>query len=417
MQGLAPLQGVLSRFANSFGAMVDQMTKDGSLQAAMDGFVQLIEAVLQSLPQLLPPLIQLGVVLLPIVAKAFTLLADAVSAIIGWLGQRLPAATDAAGRGLKVVGAYVQEHVLPPLRELWRFIQVNIVPILQQLWHFITDDVVPALVSFARTVGEGLAEAFGIVSRAVGDHKQQLIELWNAFKDVVKFLVKDVIPIVGQAVRIAFLVVAVQIAAVIRVVALLVRAFNGMVVAAKAVAGAVRAIGSALTTAYNAVVGFGGRVLSFFGGLPRRLAGAAGNMWGWIKEGFRAAVNGLIDIWNSIHFPRMSITFPKVHIPGTNVDIGGGNFGFGPYYVPQIPHMASGGIVKARPGGTLALLGEGGRDEAVTPLGTGGQGESVHVVIDVVGGDGKITRAIRDAIQHAVRTQYGGSVQRWAGVT
>lgn len=38
---------------------------------------------------------------------------------------------------------------------------------------------------------------------------------------------------------------------------------------------------------------------------------------------------------------------------------------------PNVPAMADGGIVKARNGGTLALIGEGGRDEAVVPLGRG----------------------------------------------
>jgi hypothetical protein len=37
-----------------------------------------------------------------------------------------------------------------------------------------------------------------------------------------------------------------------------------------------------------------------------------------------------------------------------------------------IPGLADGGIVKARNGGTLALIGEGGRDEAVVPLGRNG---------------------------------------------
>lgn len=50
---------------------------------------------------------------------------------------------------------------------------------------------------------------------------------------------------------------------------------------------------------------------------------------------------------------------------------------------PDIPHLASGGIVMARPGGTLALLGEGGRDEAVVPLGPGASGlGGVHIHID-----------------------------------
>jgi len=38
------------------------------------------------------------------------------------------------------------------------------------------------------------------------------------------------------------------------------------------------------------------------------------------------------------------------------------------------PEMASGGVVRARPGGTLARIGEGGRDEAIIPLGAGGIG-------------------------------------------
>ena len=37
-----------------------------------------------------------------------------------------------------------------------------------------------------------------------------------------------------------------------------------------------------------------------------------------------------------------------------------------------VPEMANGGIVRARSGGTLALLGEAGRDEAVIPLGKSG---------------------------------------------
>jgi SLT domain-containing protein len=41
-------------------------------------------------------------------------------------------------------------------------------------------------------------------------------------------------------------------------------------------------------------------------------------------------------------------------------------------------HFSKGGYVRARPGGTLALLGEGGRDEMVTPVGGGGGGGDIH---------------------------------------
>jgi hypothetical protein len=48
-----------------------------------------------------------------------------------------------------------------------------------------------------------------------------------------------------------------------------------------------------------------------------------------------------------------------------------------------IPAMADGGIIRHSPGGTLALIGEGGRDEAVIPLdrmgGMGGNNVTIHV--------------------------------------
>jgi TP901 family phage tail tape measure protein len=44
----------------------------------------------------------------------------------------------------------------------------------------------------------------------------------------------------------------------------------------------------------------------------------------------------------------------------------------------DVPGLASGGIVRARPGGTIVRVGEGGRDEAVIPL-PNGPGESVTI--------------------------------------
>jgi len=69
------------------------------------------------------------------------------------------------------------------------------------------------------------------------------------------------------------------------------------------------------------------------------------------------------------------------------------------------PKMASGGIVRARPGGTMALLGEGGRDEAVIPLGSGGMGGTVNVYLSGVITDPVATgRAVAAALNTASRT-------------
>jgi hypothetical protein len=68
-----------------------------------------------------------------------------------------------------------------------------------------------------------------------------------------------------------------------------------------------------------------------------------------------------------------------------------------------IPAMANGGIIRHSPGGTLALIGEGGRDEAVIPLDRMGGGN--NVTINVNGGD---PNAVVDALRRYM--QLNGSV-------
>ena len=109
----------------------------------------------------------------------------------------------------------------------------------------------------------------------------------------------------------------------------------------------------------NFIKGIWNDLVGFFTGLPGRLSGVWSGMWGGIKEAFRDAINGLIDLWNSLKFP--SINIGPFHTPSIGV--------------PSIPHMASGGIVTSP---TLALIGENG-PEMVTPLGKNVGGPAVHI--------------------------------------
>jgi hypothetical protein len=59
----------------------------------------------------------------------------------------------------------------------------------------------------------------------------------------------------------------------------------------------------------------------------------------------------------------MSITIPPVELGGMTL-YGGGTLSLG-----HINPLATGGLVRARQGGTLAQIAEAGRDEAVVPLG------------------------------------------------
>jgi phage-related minor tail protein len=108
-------------------------------------------------------------------------------------------------------------------------------------------------------------------------------------------------------------------------------------------------------------------VVGFFKGIPGKLAAAGRGMWDWIKDSFRGVLNWLIDRWNGLEFrtPDFTLPFPP-HTHFSGITIG----------VPDIPRLKAGGIVRARPGGTLIVAGEAGRDEAVVPLGSGGGGSA-----------------------------------------
>lgn len=72
---------------------------------------------------------------------------------------------------------------------------------------------------------------------------------------------------------------------------------------------------------------------------------------------FATAVNTIIGALNGF----------KVSIPGWVPVFGGKSFSINLPKIP-IPHLAKGGIVQPRNGGTLALIGEAGEHEAVIPL-------------------------------------------------
>lgn len=124
-----------------------------------------------------------------------------------------------------------------------------------------------------------------------------------------------------------------------------------------------------ITTRFDTVVGF-------FTGLPGRIASAAGNMWSWIGDTLRGALQSVANLWNNFRFPAW--TMPSVSIPGIG-SIGGATIGG--WSLPRItvPALALGGTA-VLPG--LALVGERGPELLHMPTGA-----SV-VPLDRVGADG-----------------------------
>lgn len=118
----------------------------------------------------------------------------------------------------------------------------------------------------------------------------------------------------------------------------------------------VQRFATAAGTAYDRVRSGGNRLVSWVRGLPGRITSAARGMWNGIRDGFRASLNWIIARWNNF-----SLRLPTVNFLGQQV--GGGGID-----TPNINFLAQGGIARARPGGHLAVIGEGGEDEVVAPL-------------------------------------------------
>jgi hypothetical protein len=145
------------------------------------------------------------------------------------------------------------------------------------------------------------------------------------------------------------------------------------------------ALGTALVVAYKKFEGFRNIVDAVFGAMRFWINNVTIPLFKTLLDTVKTVFNGIASLWNN-SIGKIQIKIPDIKgLPGR-----GETFG-----VPNIPMLANGGIVKASPGGTLALIGEGGQDEAVIPLNRMGS-MGANVTINVQGAD---PNAVVDALR------------------
>lgn len=124
-------------------------------------------------------------------------------------------------------------------------------------------------------------------------------------------------------------------------------------------------VGSAVSTIAGVFTNLWGKISGILGNMKQAL----GNVWGGFINlgkiaiaGMLAPINGLIDMVNGAfsRINKLKIKMPNGSTFGINIPV---------LAHVQVPGLAQGGVVSARAGGTPVILGEGGRDEAVTDLG------------------------------------------------
>jgi len=121
--------------------------------------------------------------------------------------------------------------------------------------------------------------------------------------------------------------------------------------------------------------------VDFFKELPATLARVGRDMWTWLKDSFKTALNWIISRWNNF---RLS-----VRIPTNAFTLGTGLAGKGfDIDTPDIPLFAKGGVVQPSRGGTIARIGEAGRPERVEPLDPSGLSKRDRAMIAELSGGG-----------------------------
>lgn len=106
------------------------------------------------------------------------------------------------------------------------------------------------------------------------------------------------------------------------------------------------------------------KIVLFVTGLPGKIRSAAKGLFDGIVAAAKGGINTVIDMWNKLDF-ELNIKIPDWVPP----PFGGKGFHI-PDLFPDIPRLAAGGVARARPGGILANIAEGGEDEVVAPLST-----------------------------------------------
>lgn len=108
-----------------------------------------------------------------------------------------------------------------------------------------------------------------------------------------------------------------------------------------------------------------GDLVSFVGGLPRKIANVASGMWDGLKESFRSALNWIIDRWNSFRIPALKVAGLQVS-PEVNF--------------PDLQRFHTGGVVPGPAGHPVPIMALGG--ETISPNGGGGGGTTVNLTIN-----------------------------------
>lgn len=176
-----------------------------------------------------------------------------------------------------------------------------------------------------------------------------------------------------------------------------------------AILGVFTSIGSGAGSMMRTVQGWWSSLMRFLSGIPGSISRIASGMWDSIPQAFKSAINAVIGAWNGLSFTIGGGSIMGVDIPSLTLG------------TPNIPMLAEGGIAT---GPTLAMIGEGGEDEAVLPLSRLDQllNSSSRVSSKIQPAEARFVLAFEGAdnafvtfLQEITHRKGGGSIAKLAG--
>lgn len=285
----------------------------------------------------------------------------------------------------------------------------KIEPILRSVWEWIEVNILPAIQSAIAWVSANVAPVVSAIFSHIQPIMQNIISLVQAVWKTIMTVVDNLMPIIQPVLSVIISVVKSTISNIVSTVGLLVSIIDGILSAAvwtweniispiiSFVSSVVSKIISTMAAMKARVDSIIGSIRDFFGtafaaikavvsnvisaiigvvtGVPGRVRGSIDNIKSIFSNAFESAKQVVSNAVEQI------ISF-VTSIPSRIGDIGGAigskiSSGVGGAIegvknaigglLSNIPGLATGGYVHATPGGTLAVIGEGGEDEFVIP--------------------------------------------------
>lgn len=255
-----------------------------------------------------------------------SLVADQVSTIVEAFSERFDKIREAAGHVIKALEVVIAV-ALAPIILIWQQFGDRILAVVGVAFEQLKADVEFAV----RVVRDIIDVVLNLINGDWG-------AAWDALKDIPAAVLEFVVGSIGRIMEVLKQVIAGGVEAAVGFIGAIPGKLLGLVggilsAAAKVGAAIIDGIGHGLSSA----AGFAGDVA-------------------------KSVVNAIINLINKQVIDRINEGIPD-------------SLGAGPFKVslpknpvPRIPRLAAGALVTARPGGIIANIAEGGRDEGVLPL-------------------------------------------------